>query len=122
LLGTSQEYFDAHQIEIAQSIPSRCTDAGTRGAIAAQLRCLLDAGRAGSDRMITAPTLVLAGEYDSLIPNCYGRQLAVEIVDGQFSLLKGCGHNPVAEQPQKLAEKLKRFLDEAAVPQDAYGA
>jgi hypothetical protein len=28
----------------------------------------------------------------------------------------------VAEQPQKLAEKLKRFLDEVAVPQDAYGA
>jgi pimeloyl-ACP methyl ester carboxylesterase len=110
LLANSPEYFDKNAMQILGSIPTRSGGWGTRRTLANQLRCLHAASIAPKRGDITAPTLVLAGEYDALIPNCYGRQLAASLKDGQFAVIKSCGHNPIIEQPDVTAHLIERFL------------
>src|SRR5437764_1226591 len=62
------------------------------------------------DYRITAPTLVLAGEYDALVPNCYSKRMADEIPGAEFRILAGCGHNPVTERPEEALPLLVEFL------------
>src|SRR5688572_4489606 len=93
LLGTAPEYFDAHADEIDRKIATECALGIPRGAVARQLRCLgcQDVGE-GQNYRITAPTLVIAGEQDMLIPARYARQMARQIPGSEFLLVRGCGH------------------------------
>jgi pimeloyl-ACP methyl ester carboxylesterase len=113
LLGTSPVYYDAHENEVEDMLTKRVTTRVTRRVLANQLRCLVTTTSARNGRPITAPTLVVAGEYDSLIPNCYGKQLAVELADARFVLMPDCGHSPVAECPLPLGNEVCDFLIES---------
>jgi pimeloyl-ACP methyl ester carboxylesterase len=111
LLGTSPEYFDAHREEIEQKVLSACEDGIGRAAVARQLRCLGTRDVAdGPDYRIAAPTLIIAGEQDMLIPACYGRRMSREIVGSEFLLVPGCGHNPFTEKPDFVAPRITEFL------------
>ncbi|MDP9174103.1 MAG: alpha/beta hydrolase [Planctomycetota bacterium] len=110
LLGTSPPYFDSHIAEILESVPLRSAQRGSRRVLANQLRCINHAANGPQRGVIIAPTLVLAGEYDALIPNCYGQRLAAGLPDGQFRMMNGCGHNPVIEQPEIVGGIIERFL------------
>jgi aminoacrylate hydrolase len=110
LLGTSPPYYDAHEVEITESVSKRGSARATRRVLGSQLRCLVSTVSAGNGRTIAAPTLVLAGEYDALIPNCYGKELAAELADARFVLLERGGHNPVSENPQAVGDEICRFL------------
>jgi pimeloyl-ACP methyl ester carboxylesterase len=111
LLGTAPEYFDAHAEEIDRKIATECELGIPRGAVARQLRCLGCRDLAdGQEYHITAPTLVVAGEQDMLIPACYGRQMAREIPGSEFLLVRGCGHNPFTEKPEQVVPRVVEFL------------
>lgn len=112
LLGTGPTYFDAKIDEIQANIKAR-NSAGSRGPVAAQLRCLSASEFNPRDYRIEAPTLVLSGEYDPLIPNCYAKQMADEIPGSRFVVLRGCGHNPVSEDPAAVAQAMASFFGEA---------
>jgi len=114
LLGSGPTYFDAKIDEIQATIQAR-NSAGSRGPVAAQLRCLSASKFEPRDYRIESPTLVLSGEYDPLIPNCYAKQMAEEISNSRFTVLRGCGHNPVSEDPAAVAKALSRFFDEVMV-------
>lgn len=58
-----------------------------------------------------APTLVLWGERDRIVPPEIGEQIAAEIPRAAFRLLRGCGHLPHIEAPATTAEALLSFLD-----------
>jgi pimeloyl-ACP methyl ester carboxylesterase len=111
LLGTSPQYFDAHAEEIERDIASQCTTGVPRRAIGAQLRCL-GCRDIASDReyRITAPTLVIAGDRDVLIPACYARDMARQIPGSEFLLVPDCGHNPFVEKPDDVLPRLTAFL------------
>jgi len=113
LLGTSPLYYDAHEADIAQMLTRRIATRFTRRVLASQLRCLVTTASARNGRTISAPTLVVAGEYDALIPHCYGKQLAADLADGRFLLIEGCGHNPVSEEPATVGNEILRFLSGA---------
>ena len=113
LLGNSPQFFDAHEAEIMAALPMHLNDRLTRAVLTRQLHCLSTATCASVERIITAPTLVIAGEYDALIPNCYGKELASELPDARFVLIDGCGHNPIIERPDLLASLVIQFLQEA---------
>src|SRR6476469_5644647 len=49
---------------------------------------------------ILAPTLVIAGQDDRLIPSCYAKTMAAKIPNSRFVLLPNVGHNPFQECPQ----------------------
>lgn len=59
---------------------------------------------------ITAPTLVVWGEADPWIPSPRGQELAQLIPGAQFQLLPNVGHLVQEEQPDRLAQLLKRHL------------
>jgi pimeloyl-ACP methyl ester carboxylesterase len=73
-----------------------------RAVIAADLRRKL--GR------IKAPTLVLWGELDPLIPTDTGRRLAAAIPRARFAVIRGAGHSPMFEQLDAFDESVLAFL------------
>ncbi len=111
LLGTAPEYLDAHHDDPGMLIARHRYDRVPRMALARQLRCLArhDVDEP-PDFRITAPTLVVAGEQDMLIPACYARRMAQEIPGSEFVSIPGCGHNPFTEQPEVMVPCVTEFL------------
>jgi 3-oxoadipate enol-lactonase len=60
---------------------------------------------------ITAPTLVITGSEDVLIPPENSRLLAERIPDAQLRTITGGGHLFVVEQPQQFNEAVLGFLE-----------
>jgi 3-oxoadipate enol-lactonase len=111
MLGTAPEYFDAHADEIDRKIATDCEVGIPRAAVARQLRCLGCHDLADpQEYRITAPTLVIAGDQDMLIPACYARQMARQIPRSEFLLVRGCGHNPFTEKPEQVVPRIVQFL------------
>lgn len=111
-LGTSPDFFDANELQIERRIVGKCGDAGKR-AIACQLRCLArEAEEVGEPDPVMAPTLVIAGEHDALVPPCYARAMAERIPGSQFELIDGAGHNPMFECPERVVPLISEFLKE----------
>jgi 3-oxoadipate enol-lactonase len=111
LLGTAPAFYDSHIAEVNQKIESASTTHGDKDAVTTQLRCLAASEVEAGAFRISAPTLVLAGEYDALIPNCYARRMADEIPGSRFHILSGCGHNPLVEAPEVAIPTLIDFLN-----------
>lgn len=61
---------------------------------------------------IRAPTLVLGGTEDPIIPVCNTRILSRLIPDARLCLLEGAGHLFLFDDPARAASEVNRFLDE----------
>jgi pimeloyl-ACP methyl ester carboxylesterase len=61
---------------------------------------------------ITAPTLVITGSEDVLIPSENSSVLAERIPDARVRFIDGGGHLFVVEQPQQFNEAILGFLDD----------
>jgi poly(3-hydroxyalkanoate) depolymerase len=59
---------------------------------------------------ITAPTLVLAGDDDPIVPVSNGRLLAARIPDARLHVVRGGGHLFLLEQPNELGPVIAEFL------------
>ncbi|WOH53940.1 alpha/beta fold hydrolase [Bradyrhizobium sp. sBnM-33] len=59
---------------------------------------------------ITAPTLVVAGSEDRLIPPAHTLSLAHEIADAQTATITGVGHVGTVQDPVAVAHKVLAFL------------
>lgn len=59
---------------------------------------------------ITAPTLILQGEEDTLVPPEVARALQEAIPGAQLILYPGLGHTPHEEDPAKTAAAVRAFL------------
>ncbi len=115
LLATAPLYLDEHVDEIDRMMKEKCSDPVPKSAMATQLRCLLRSEVEPEDYRITAPTLVVAGEYDALIPSCYAKIMADKIPGSHFVLLKGAGHNPLTEMPDTALPLVIKFLRDGVV-------
>ncbi len=114
VLGTGPLFFDANPQEVDRRIAAKAEcQGGSREAVARQLQCLADDGGETDVSRITAPTLVIAGEHDALIPSAYARQMAGDIAGAQFELIKDAGHNPLSERPSAVVSRISRFLRRA---------
>jgi len=114
LLGTAPLYLDANEQEIESLVGQRCREDLHARAMAVQLRCLLRSEVDPDEFRISAPTLVVAGEHDALIPNCYARLMAERIPGSRFVLVPGAGHNPMVEVPQAVLPQIAQFLHGSA--------
>lgn len=63
-------------------------------------------------RRIAAPTLVLAGDDDPIVPQANGRILAGTIPDARLHLIDGGGHLFLFVRAEELAGIIRHFLDE----------
>ena len=88
--------------------------AGPRSVVAAIWHILTDDVRPLLQR-ISAPTLVLWGERDNLVPLAHGAELRKHIPHAQLAVLGGAGHNPMVDRPADFNRLLLRFLDGESV-------
>jgi pimeloyl-ACP methyl ester carboxylesterase len=77
---------------------------------ARQISAILTSDRSADLGRVTAPTLVVHGTEDPLIPLPNGHFLARAIPGARLVELPGCGHLPMWECPEELAHVLLGFL------------
>ena len=81
-------------------------------AFARQLMAIMQSDRLARLAEIAAPTLVVHGTEDPLVPPPNGAQLAAAIPGARLHPLPGCGHLPMWEAPAALAAVVGDFLAE----------
>jgi pimeloyl-ACP methyl ester carboxylesterase len=108
-LGTSPEFYDAHVQQSEARVREKCHDTGP-AVIGRQLACLAREADGDDVDPVVAPTLVIAGEYDPLIPACYARAMADRIPGSRFLMIPGAGHNPLQECAERVGRELIHFL------------
>jgi pimeloyl-ACP methyl ester carboxylesterase len=59
---------------------------------------------------ITAPTLVVHGDQDRLVPMVNGRVVAKRIRGAQFKVIQNAGHILTTDQPEACAQNIQEFL------------
>jgi len=64
---------------------------------------------------IAAPTLVLCGEDDPMVPPPNSVSLANTIPGAKLELIPQCGHLPMLEQPEAVRDAVFAFLDSAGL-------
>jgi pimeloyl-ACP methyl ester carboxylesterase len=60
---------------------------------------------------ISAPTLVLWGSDDALVPATYADEFGRRIADSRVEVLENCGHILQADQPERTWTLISEFLD-----------
>jgi 3-oxoadipate enol-lactonase len=71
----------------------------------------LFATRAGDTlKQIAAPTLVVSGQFDSVVPPRHSRRIARTIPDAQYAEIEGALHNPMDERPRDFTRAVRAFL------------
>jgi 3-oxoadipate enol-lactonase len=76
-----------------------------------QMSAIMASDRYADLPTIDAPTLVIHGDADPLVPYANAELLAERIPDARLVTLRGCGHLAMWEQPEELARVLLDFLD-----------
>jgi len=110
VLGSSPTYLDADPDMIEERVRQKREQKVPARAIGRQLRCLAASEIDLERDPITAPTLIIAGEQDLLIPSCYGRSLSNRIPRSRFMLVPCAGHNPLVECPDAVLPEIIHFL------------
>jgi pimeloyl-ACP methyl ester carboxylesterase len=64
----------------------------------------------GRLRRVKAPTLVVWGKQDGLVPLAYAERWKQLVQGARVEVIDGCGHLPSIERPAALAEIVTRFL------------
>ena len=59
---------------------------------------------------ITAPTLLVWGEHDRLVPRVYAREFAGRLPESRLEVVAGAGHAPHLEEPEATARAVQAFL------------
>ena len=77
---------------------------------ARQMTAILGSNRMARLGSIAAPTLVMHGSEDPLVPPANGAAIARAIPGARLLELPGCGHLPMWECPRRLADELLNFL------------
>jgi pimeloyl-ACP methyl ester carboxylesterase len=63
---------------------------------------------------ITAPTLVVAGERDPIVPPAQARLVAQKVPSAELALIEGAGHMPFLEQPGEYDRVVSSWLRKTA--------
>jgi pimeloyl-ACP methyl ester carboxylesterase len=74
------------------------------------IRDILRADITSHLEQIEAETLIVWGEYDTLLPVAVGHDLHRALPDAQFVVIKGAGHNPMWDRPQEFNQLVTGFL------------
>jgi pimeloyl-ACP methyl ester carboxylesterase len=81
-------------------------------AFQAQVDVCLTHDTAGRLSEIAAPTLVLSGELDIILPPRFGRSVAAGISSARFEVMPGEAHQPFQEVPEEFDARVEAFWRE----------
>ena len=79
------------------------------GAFQAQVDVCLAHDTADRLSEIAAPTLVLSGELDVILPPSFGRSVAAGIPNAHFEVMPGEAHQPFQEIPDEFNARVDAF-------------
>jgi pimeloyl-ACP methyl ester carboxylesterase len=80
-------------------------------------------GRMPSDiRAVTAPTLVIHGDRDRLVPLSLARSTVRRRRDWTLEVFEDCGHVPMIEQPARFVSVVSDWLEDQSGSSDRYDA
>lgn len=85
--------------------------------IAGMALALEDFGRDMS--RVTASTLLLWGERDDIAPVRSGRVLAANLAHARLDIFPGVGHVPMDDAPQQFQARVREFLRNPQIPEQA---
>ena len=88
--------------------------AGGTNALVARLRQPTPADRAARVRTIRAPTLVITGDTDRLVPLETARAYHALIAGSELLVLAHTGHLPQEEQPERVVAEITRWVQASA--------
>lgn len=80
------------------------------GDILAAVRTMLETNVQEQLRTITAPSMVLWGEHDPMVPIAQGYELARHLPCEELVVIEAAGHHPMWEQPELFNRELVDFL------------
>jgi pimeloyl-ACP methyl ester carboxylesterase len=110
----------AHALPLARTLAvvrPRLASLLLRDALRARPLGLWSAGRIavrtdvrGDLRQIAAPTLVVWGENDRLLPVMHGYTCAALVPNARLEVVPGAGHVPMLESPEEVSRLLREFL------------
>jgi 3-oxoadipate enol-lactonase len=100
---------ERHAERIAEDIKQRLRFPLDAGAYRAQIEAARWHDTNGRLALVTAPTLVLHGDEDRMVPVANGRVLADSIAGARLEVLKGAAHLYMTDAP-KADRKILRFL------------
>jgi pimeloyl-ACP methyl ester carboxylesterase len=63
---------------------------------------------------ITAPTLVMRGEYDSIVPDRWAKAAVGLLLFGEYSIIPGVAHCAHYTAPERVAERLLSWISQRA--------
>jgi pimeloyl-ACP methyl ester carboxylesterase len=108
---TAPGFADAHP-EVIRDIVGTALNAVTpQFVFARQMAAIMASDRYADLPKITAPTVVIHGDADPLVPYANGEMLAGRIPGARLVTLHGCGHLAMWEQPAELTAILFDFLN-----------
>jgi pimeloyl-ACP methyl ester carboxylesterase len=104
--------------EFVDFVWARLNRAGGRDAAYLAMRALSQLANNTADPMrVRAPTLLLWGDEDRMIPLSHGKRLSRAIPGARLGVVPACGHNVHLERPDELLRQLEPFLaDTVAQP------
>jgi 3-oxoadipate enol-lactonase len=112
---TAPGFAEAHPEAIDELVAYAVAAPTPAACFMAQLQAIIDSDRSERVSRIRAPTLVVHGDSDALIPVGNGHRLAEAIPGAKLELLGGCGHLPMWERPEELARIVLEFLGDSAL-------
>jgi pimeloyl-ACP methyl ester carboxylesterase len=113
--GLLRSFYDASKIN-EERVATYYRPLKTRGGQLAALRARTQAGQFPIEQdlgKIKAPTLIIWGAEDALIPLEAGRKMNSLIKDSKLVIIEKCGHVPEEEMPERVLDEIKRFVEES---------
>ena len=103
MLSCGPQFVDSSPEQFEVEVDIKVNSKVRRSAIMDELRCLRAGGIDSTTYDIRCPTLVIAGQYDAPIPNCYARCMAEEIPGSEFVVIAVRGTTRYANAPRSIA-------------------
>jgi pimeloyl-ACP methyl ester carboxylesterase len=86
------------------------TEAQNRGIATKFMWPIAERGLRRRIQYVTAPTLVVHGASDGLLPMSYAEELVGLLADAELRVIEGAGHYPMIEQEAEFLSVVEKFL------------
>jgi pimeloyl-ACP methyl ester carboxylesterase len=110
---TGKGYMESHPDDLQRAIQNALAKPMSLESYQRQLGAVMGhmgVGTASRLNQIKAPTLVIHGDYDPLVPYPNGRFLAAHIPGAKLSTYPGVGHLPPTEAAERFNREVMEFL------------
>jgi pimeloyl-ACP methyl ester carboxylesterase len=109
-VATSDSYRNAHPDELAQIVHWRASDPGSHGDYVLQMMAGARFDAADRVHSIVAPTLIVHGAEDRVVPLHNARRLAEAIPGARLEIIENAGHLVFVEQADLVNQAIQEFI------------